>query len=265
MTILPITGRDDLFAAWIDQDRTTRIRGHRQPAPVDGLRFAFYGRISTVDYQDEWSSRRWQRDCATDVTASHGRIVAEFFDIGCSRSRPWPHRPRAAELLTAAARPDRRFDAIVVGEYERAFAGGQLAQLLPLLDRHGMQLWLPKLGGPIDRSDPAHQALLLLLGHQSRREVLRARFRTMAAMRVQARNQGRHLGGRPPYGYRLVHAGPHPNAAHARWGRRLHRLDPDPATAPLRAIDLHAPARRAQRRRDRPHPQLPRHTTAVGS
>jgi Recombinase len=72
----------------------------------------------------------------------------------------------------------------------------------------------------------------MLLGHQSKREVLRARFRTTAAMLVQARDQGRHLGGRPPYGYRLVDAGPHPNRAHARWGRRLHRLDPDPATAP---------------------------------
>jgi site-specific DNA recombinase len=51
-------------------------------------------------------------------------------------------------------------------------------------------------------------------------------------MRAQARDQGRYLGGRPPYGYRLVvDAGPHPNAAHARWGRRLQRLDPDPQTA----------------------------------
>jgi hypothetical protein len=50
-------------------------------------------------------------------------------------------------------------------------------------------------------------------------------------MRVQAGDQGRYLGGRPPYGYRLVDAGPHPNAAHAAWGRRLQRLDPDPATA----------------------------------
>jgi hypothetical protein len=50
-------------------------------------------------------------------------------------------------------------------------------------------------------------------------------------MTVQARDQGRYLGGRPPYGYRLVDAGPHPNRAHAAWGRRLHRLDPDPATA----------------------------------
>jgi hypothetical protein len=35
----------------------------------------------------------------------------------------------------------------------------------------------------------------------------------------------------PPYGYRLVDAGAHPNAAHARWGRRLQRLEPDPVTA----------------------------------
>src|SRR5215211_759344 len=54
----------------------------------------------------------------------------------------------------------------------------------------------------------------------------------MAAMRAQVREQGRYLGGRPPYGYRLADAGPHPNAAHARWGRRLQRLEPDPATAP---------------------------------
>ncbi|WP_373873928.1 recombinase family protein [Virgisporangium ochraceum] len=51
-------------------------------------------------------------------------------------------------------------------------------------------------------------------------------------MRVQAEVQGRHLGGRPPYGYRLVDAGPHPNRVHAGRGRRLHRLDPDPVTAP---------------------------------
>lgn len=79
---------------------------------------------------------------------------------------------------------------------------------------------------------PTHRALVMLLGHQSRREVLRARFRTTMAMRAQARDQGRHLGGRPPYGYRLADAGPHPNTAHARWGRRLHRLAPDPVTAP---------------------------------
>jgi site-specific DNA recombinase len=141
-------------------------------------------------------------------------------------------RPEAGRLLEMLARPDRGFDAIVVGEYERAFAGHQLYDLLPVLRRFGIALWLPETGGPVDVADPAHEALLMLLGYQSRREVLRSRFRTAAAMRVQTRDQGRHLGGRPPYGYRLVDAGPHPNRAHARWGRRLHRLDPDPVTAP---------------------------------
>ena len=53
----------------------------------------------------------------------------------------------------------------------------------------------------------------MLLGAQSKRAVLRSRFRTTAAMQAQAREQGRYLGGGPPYGYRLVDAGPHPNAA----------------------------------------------------
>jgi hypothetical protein len=51
-------------------------------------------------------------------------------------------------------------------------------------------------------------------------------------MAAQVRLQGRHLGGRPPYGYRLADAGPHPNDQHAAWGRRLLRLDPDLETAP---------------------------------
>src|SRR6478736_7264677 len=52
-------------------------------------------------------------------------------------------------------------------------------------------------------------------------------------MAAQTLEQGRYLGGRPPYGYRLADAGPHPNKAHAAWGRRAHRLEPDPATAPV--------------------------------
>jgi len=73
---------------------------------------------------------------------------------------------------------------------------------------------------------------MVLLGAQAQREVVRARHRMLAAMRVQTRVQGRFLGGRPPYGYRLADAGPHPNAVHGRWGRRLHVLEPDPVTAP---------------------------------
>ncbi|MEU4221205.1 recombinase family protein [Actinoplanes sp. NPDC026623] len=90
---------------------------------------------------------------------------------------------------------------------------------------------MPETLGPVDLDDPAHRAVLIALGARSTHEVQRARHRATEAMRAQTRYQGRYLGGRPPYGYRLIDVGPHPNASHARWGRRLQRLDPDPVTA----------------------------------
>ncbi|AEK44395.1 recombinase [Amycolatopsis mediterranei S699] len=134
--------------------------------------------------------------------------------------------------MAAAEHPNRSFDAVVIGEYERAFYGDQFNAVLTTLQEQGIQLWLPEADGPVNLDDPVHQALMLLLGSQSRREVLRVRHRVLTAMHIQACVQGRFLGGWPPYGYRLADAGPHPNRAHASWGRRLHRLEPDPATAP---------------------------------
>jgi hypothetical protein len=134
--------------------------------------------------------------------------------------------------LAAAEGPDHEFDAVVVGEYERAFYGDQFRQVVARLNAAGVQVWLPEAGGPVELDSPVHQALMVLLGAQAQREVVRARHRVLAAMRVQTRVQGRFLGGRPPYGYRLADAGSHPNAVHARWGRRLHVLEPDPVTAP---------------------------------
>jgi hypothetical protein len=98
------------------------------------LRFAFYGRVSTEDYQDPVTSRARQRDQAGALVAGHGRIVAEYFDIGQSRTLSWARRPQAAALLAAMADPDRRFDAIVIGEYERAFYGGQYTTMAPLFE-----------------------------------------------------------------------------------------------------------------------------------
>jgi hypothetical protein len=71
---------------------------------------------------------------------------------------------------------------------------------------------------------------MLVLGFASKREITRTKIRVRTAMAAQAREQGRYLGGRPPYGYRLADAGPHPNKAHAAWGRRAHRLEPDTPT-----------------------------------
>jgi site-specific DNA recombinase len=230
---MPLADADDhdSLTHWLQASAPARRRGQQAQPVVGRLRFAFYGRISTAEYQDPVSSHQWQYDNAARLIAGHGRIVAEYFDVGYSRSLAWAHRPQAAALLAEIRSSHRKLDAIVVGEYERAFYGRQLTTLMPVFQRYGITVWLPEAYGPINLDDPAHQALLLLLGHQSQREVLRSRMRTSAAMCAQVREQGRHLGGRPPYGYRLVDAGPHPNQANARWGRRLHRLDPDPETA----------------------------------
>src|SRR5690242_15640635 len=106
----------DPLASWAYRRPARAARSH---VGVQTLRFALYGRISTKDFQDRVSSHAWQREAAYDLISGHGSIVAEFFDAGCSRRRSWHDRPQAAVLLAALADPDRGFDAVVVGEYER--------------------------------------------------------------------------------------------------------------------------------------------------
>jgi len=145
----------------------------------------------------------------------------------------WARRPHAAALVAALADPDRGWDAIVIGEYERTFYGSQYAAMAPLFEHYGVQLWMPETGGRVDYTSEHDEKTMTVLGLSSKREITRTSIRVRTAMAVQTREQGRYLGGRPPYGYRLADAGPHPNKAHAAWERRAHRLDPDPATAPV--------------------------------
>ncbi|WP_158854480.1 recombinase family protein [Saccharothrix deserti] len=227
-----MTGRDILMA-WMGRQDSAPRGNHRQcHDPADGLRFAFYGRTSTIDHQDPETSKAWQMEVASETIAGHGHIVKVFFDAGQSRRGAWRDRPEAAELLAALRDPNRGFDAIIVGEYERAFAGDQLPRLLALFRRYGVQVWLPESGEAIDMDNPEHRALVKMLGGQSLREVVRARHRAMASMRVQTL-EGRFLGGRAPYGYMLVESGAHPRLADARRGRMTYRLEVDPETAPV--------------------------------
>ena len=105
----------DLLTYWIGHARPAKRSRRRSPDVPEGLRFAFYGRVSTADFQEPDSSRRWQWDVAEDLVDGHGRIVVSFFDADRSRRLPWRDRPQAAALLAAIADPDRGFDAVVVG------------------------------------------------------------------------------------------------------------------------------------------------------
>jgi DNA invertase Pin-like site-specific DNA recombinase len=119
----------------------------------------------------------------------------------------------------------------VIGEYERAFFGSQYASMAPLFEHYRVQLWMPEAGGRADYHSEHDEQAMTVLGLSSKREVTRTSIRVRTAIAAQTREQGRYLGGRPPYGSGLADAGPHSNKAHAAWGRRAHRLEPDPGTA----------------------------------
>ena len=147
-------------------------------------RFAFYGRVSTEDRQDPASSRAWQLSRATSLIDGHDAIVvAEYFDIGQSRSLPWQRRPEASRLLDALANPSRGFDAVIIGEPQRAFSGNQFSLTFPLFVHHGVQLWVPEVGGPVDPDSEAHDLVMTLFGGMSKGERNRIRTRVKTAMR----------------------------------------------------------------------------------
>jgi len=198
------------------------------------MRFAFYGRVSTEDQQDPQASKAWQLSRARSlVEPAGGRIVAEFFDIGLSRSLPWKRRPEALRLLDAVKSPARDFDAVVIGEPQRAFYGSQFGMTFPVFVHYGVGLWVPEVGGAVDPGSDAHDLVMALYGGMSKGERNRIKIRVRSAMKAQTELEGRFLGGRPPYGYRLADAGPHPNPGKAAEGKRLHKLEPDPVAAPV--------------------------------
>src|SRR5690349_23727752 len=164
----------------------------------------------------------WQYARGKALVEPHGGvIVAEFFDIDKSRSIPPQRRPEASRLLTALADPGRGFDAVVVGEPQRAFYGNQFGNTFPLFAHYGVPLWVPEVGGPIDPDNEAHDLIMSVFGGVSKGERNRIRVRVRSAMGAQARHEGRFLGGRPPYGYMIVDLGPHPNPAKAANGCTL--------------------------------------------
>ena len=194
-------------------------------------RFAFYGRVSTEDQQDPTSSRNWQLARSRQVIEPDGEIVEEFFDIGQSRSLPWKRRPEAARLLESFRDPKREFDAVVIGEPQRAFYGNQFGLTFPVFTHYGVELWVPEVGGAVDPGSEAHDLVMSLYGGMSKGERMRIKTRVRSAMASQAAIEGRYLGGRPPYGYQLADAGPHPNPGKAANGQRLRKLAPDPVAA----------------------------------
>lgn len=195
--------------------------------------FAAYVRTSLEDNQSPEDSKRWQLSLAEQLIARHGHVVRVYHDIDVSRSLPWSRRPRARELLGDLLDPARGWSKLVIGEPQRAFSGAQFQLVFPVLSHHGVELWVPEVGGPLDPDSEAHDLVMSLFGGLSKAERRRIQHRTRASMLALA-TDGRWLGGRTNYGYRLVDTElPHPNRRKAAAGAMLRTLEPDPDAAEI--------------------------------
>jgi hypothetical protein len=127
--------------------------------------------------------------------------------------------------------PRRTWTGVVVGEGTRCWFGNQFSLIAPRFAAYGVELWVPELGGRFDPRNPSHKMLMSVLGGMSESERQHVQARVRAAMDTQVVNEGRHQGGRAPYGYVVVDGGPHPNPRKAAEGHRLRVLAVDDATA----------------------------------
>jgi hypothetical protein len=74
---------------------------------------------------------------------------------------------------------------------------------------------------------------MTITGGLSKSERQHVQRRVRAAMAAQVLIDGKHQGGRAPYGYVVVDAGPHPNPRKAQEGYRLRVLAIDEVAAPV--------------------------------
>jgi hypothetical protein len=139
-TAMVATFREGGLVAWAEASGQ-RTRGRRFAVRV--LRAGVNRRLAGPPV----TSRARQRKQAEALVRGHGHIVAEFFDEGESRLVAWGRRAQAAALVALLADACRVWDAIVVGEYERAFYGSQYALMAPLFEHYGVQLWMPEAAG----------------------------------------------------------------------------------------------------------------------
>ena len=92
-------------------------------------------------------------------------------------------------------------------------------------------MWVSELGGKFDNRNPSHKMLMSVLGGMSESERQHVQARARAAMDALVVNEGRHQGGRAPYGYQVVDGWPHPNPRKAAEGFRLRVLAIDETSA----------------------------------
>ena len=221
----------------------TGQRTHGEKVADAGLRFAFYGRVSTEDNQDPTLSLpRQLANCEKAVAEAGGRIVAHFYDVESGAMRldargsgkglvgfdiPIPRDGGLVDLIEEAS--SRAFDAVVCESINRLSRNPSVTfRVEEQLADEGVRLWA--IDEPFEESFGSivlrHVNVGLARGYLHELKVKSRQGIETAA------KQGRHAGGKALYGYRFVEV-EHPNPHKAEQGVKVKMLEPDSMTAPV--------------------------------
>jgi site-specific DNA recombinase len=222
---------------------------HEENVSDVGMRFAFYGRVSTEDNQDPTLSLpRQLANCERAVADAGGRIVAHFYDVESGAMRldlrgsgkglkgfdiPIPRDGGLVDLIDVAS--SRAFDAVVCEAINRLSRNPSVTfKVEEQLADDGVRLWA--IDEPFEESFGSivlrHVNVGLARGYLHELKVKSRQGIATAA------KQGRHAGGKALYGYRFAER-EHPNPHKAQQGVKVKVLEPDPVTAPVVKMIFH--------------------------
>lgn len=161
------------------------------------MRVGLYIRVSTDEQAREGHSIEAQRNVLNAWAVLKGATsVSEFIDDGYSAKNL--NRPAIQRLIAACNQ--RSLDAVIVWKLDRLTRN--LRDLLMLTDdvfrSNGVQFISST--ETIDTSGPSGRLILNVLGAFAQSERENTSLRTTMVMRELAKT-GKHMGGRPPYGY----------------------------------------------------------------
>ena len=222
---------------------------HREKVADAGMRFAFYGRVSTEDNQDPTLSLpRQLASCERAVEEAGGSVVAHFYDVESGAMRldqrgsgkglqgfdiPIPRDGGLSGLIEEAS--SRGFDAVVCESINRLSRNPSVTfRVEEQLADEGVRLWA--IDEPFDESFGS-----IVLRHVNvglaRGYLYELKVKSRQGIETAAK-QGRHAGGKALYGYRFAEF-PHPNPHKAEQGLKVKVLEPDPVTAPVVKMIFH--------------------------
>jgi site-specific DNA recombinase len=210
------------------------------------LRVAVAARTSTEDQQDPTLSIPRQVHNCRAALPDNAAITCYFYDIESGRkdlasrgkgrgherfSIPVPRDGGLQDLLAEAARPDRRFDAVICESIDRIARRTYIATLIEnQLEQAGVLLLAAD--EPIVLNGKRASQILTRRVKQGVAEwyVLELLEKSWGGFEAHT-DQGYNVG-KPPYGY-LAHKIPHPVPARRAEGASKHTLVPDPARGPV--------------------------------